>query len=232
VKVAIHILWICVFTLALCPSAYAHKSSDSYVTLHLDGEAVSGKWDIALRDLASAIELDDNSDGQLTWGEVRNHFVDVDKFLQGRLRVASGNNNCPLSIVDHLIDRHSDGNYLVLVLKGSCSALIDAVNVHYDFLFDIDRAHRGLLNLDIAGITSSAVFSPDLKDHTFFANEKNYFQEMKEFVTEGIWHIWTGFDHILFLLSLLLPAVVKRSKNGWEPWKNSLLFEAQKLLAP
>ena len=43
---------------------------------------------------------------------------------------------------------------------------------------------------------------------------------------EGVWHIWIGFDHILFLLSLLLPAVLVpslRSKGlhagsiaGWQ----------------
>jgi len=30
------------------------------------------------------------------------------------------------------------------------------------------------------------------------------------FVREGVWHIWIGFDHVLFLLSLLLPAVWRR----------------------
>jgi hypothetical protein len=28
-----------------------------------------------------------------------------------------------------------------------------------------------------------------------------------DYVREGVWHVWIAFDHILFLLSLLLPAV-------------------------
>jgi hypothetical protein len=28
------------------------------------------------------------------------------------------------------------------------------------------------------------------------------------FLVEGIWHIWIGFDHILFLLMLLIPSVI------------------------
>ena len=32
-----------------------------------------------------------------------------------------------------------------------------------------------------------------------------------------MWHIWTGFDHILFLLSLLLPAVLVRHRDQWQP---------------
>jgi hypothetical protein len=37
------------------------------------------------------------------------------------------------------------------------------------------------------------------------------------YLNEGVWHIWTGFDHILFLLSLLLPAVLVRDRHAWEP---------------
>ncbi|HUS28252.1 MAG TPA: HupE/UreJ family protein, partial [Kofleriaceae bacterium] len=33
---------------------------------------------------------------------------------------------------------------------------------------------------------------------------------VRAFVREGIWHIWEGIDHILFLLCLLLPAVWRR----------------------
>ena len=31
--------------------------------------------------------------------------------------------------------------------------------------------------------------------------------QLGQFVHEGVWHIWTGFDHMLFLLSLLLHYV-------------------------
>jgi len=40
----------------------------------------------------------------------------------------------------------------------------------------------------------------------------------------GIWHIWIGIDHILFLVALILPSVVRRkedatgySLSNWEP---------------
>jgi hypothetical protein len=36
------------------------------------------------------------------------------------------------------------------------------------------------------------------------------------FVREGVHHIWTGYDHLLFLLALLLPGVLRRTADGWE----------------
>lgn len=37
------------------------------------------------------------------------------------------------------------------------------------------------------------------------------------FLVEGVWHIWSGYDHILFLLALLLPGVLRRQPGGWGP---------------
>ena len=37
------------------------------------------------------------------------------------------------------------------------------------------------------------------------------------FLREGIRHILTGYDHVLFLLCLLLPSVMQRTPQGWRP---------------
>lgn len=37
------------------------------------------------------------------------------------------------------------------------------------------------------------------------------------FVKEGMHHILGGYDHVLFLLALLLPSVMRRMKTGWQP---------------
>ena len=35
-----------------------------------------------------------------------------------------------------------------------------------------------------------------------------------QFLREGVWHIWIGFDHILFLTTLLLPLVILLVTHG------------------
>lgn len=37
------------------------------------------------------------------------------------------------------------------------------------------------------------------------------------YVQQGVWHIWSGYDHILFLMALLLPAVLLRVDGRWTP---------------
>ena len=51
--------------------AQAHKPSDSYLALSVQGDNMTGQWDVALRDLDFAIGLDADGDGEITWGEVK-----------------------------------------------------------------------------------------------------------------------------------------------------------------
>ena len=38
-----------------------------------------------------------------------------------------------------------------------------------------------------------------------------------QFLREGMRHILTGYDHVLFLICLLLPSVMRRTASGWQP---------------
>jgi len=45
-------------------------------------------------------------------------------------------------------------------------------------------------------------------------------EPIQQYLREGVWHIWLGFDHVLFLLALLPPAVLTRSADRWKPIEN------------
>ena len=63
--------WLLVTLMFVSTTCLAHKQSDSYLTLSVNGQSLAGQWDIALRDLDFAIGLDADENGQITWGEVR-----------------------------------------------------------------------------------------------------------------------------------------------------------------
>ena len=54
------------------------------------------------------------------------------------------------------------------------------------------------------------VFGTDSAEQQLPLQAPSAWETLRQYVVEGIWHIWIGFDHILFLLSLLLPAVLVR----------------------
>jgi hypothetical protein len=208
-------LLVILLGLLLLQSAHAHKPSDSYLTLRVNGAAVDGQWDIALRDLDFAIGLDTDGDAQITWGEVRSRQAEIDAYAMARLQLGSAGKNCPAQVSEHLIDDHTDGAYAVLRFHAQCPAAIDTLEARYSLFFDIDPQHKGLLRLEYAGASSTGIFSPETARQSFKLTRPSRITQFFDYGREGVWHIWIGFDHILFLLALLLPAVVYREKKYW-----------------
>lgn len=195
--------------------AHAHKPSDSYLTLRADQTGIHGQWDIALRDLDFAIGLDEDGNGELTWDEVRSKHADIAAYALARLKITAGDKPCQLNAGQQLIDQHSDGAYTVLMFDSSCNA--EKIKVQYQLFFDLDTQHKGLLRLvNQKDVTSTAIFSPEQASQEFVVAEVNQSQQFSDYIFHGIWHIWIGFDHILFLLSLLLPAVLVLKAGKWQ----------------
>ncbi|HXW72496.1 MAG TPA: HupE/UreJ family protein [Methylocella sp.] len=193
----------------------AHKSSDSYLSLRVDGERILGQWDVALRDLDYALGLDLNDDGVITWGEVHRRHEDIASLLLSSLKLRADGKICPARSSEHLIDVHSDGAYEVFRFAADCPETPLELQINYDFFFNFDPQHRGLLRLDFGKDVQTAVFSPLQRNWRTQRDGVDFLRTFVAYVNEGIWHIWTGFDHILFLSALLLPAVLTYSKRRW-----------------
>lgn len=220
---------ILALTLMSCAlSASAHKPSDSYLTLrvHTGDATIAGQWDIALRDLELPLHLDANNDGAITWGELRQREPDVFKYALQHLTLKSEGESCAITPAQLLVDDHTDGGYAVLQFTAQCASSLKQIEVGYHLLFDIDPSHRGLLRLDVDGNSRSAVMSPTQSTQTFDLANNSRWSTFIEFVNDGMHHIWIGYDHMLFLISLLLPAVLVRKENRWIPvdtLRNALL---------
>jgi hypothetical protein len=221
-----------------CTAAVAHKSSDAYLTLTVQGDHVLVRWDVALRDLDNELGLDADDDGALTWQEVRSRGGDIAALVLPTLGLSSSRGACRVvkdgdDSAPHLpgaavspggdggatgqgvrmeLDHHSDGTYAVLQWTAACPGAIDTLRVDYHLFARADPTHRGIVRVVAASAPSAAsmtaVLGPDNPQRRFDLARPALLETLREFVTEGIWHIWLGFDHILFLLSLLLPAVL------------------------
>lgn len=196
-------------------TAQAHKPSDSYLSLRTQGRAIIGRWDIAVRDLDYAIGLDSNSDGAITWGELRRKHAEIAAYALSRLRIATDDRDCYLAATRQLVDSHSDGAYTVLLFTAHCPVAPTTLDIDYRLFADLDPQHRGLLRLDSAGSTRSAIFGPAQSHQEFKLAANGHLHQFIDYARTGIWHIWTGYDHILFLIALLLPSVLQREADRW-----------------
>jgi hypothetical protein len=200
----------------LAAPALAHKPSDSYLSIKVGDAGVTGQWDIALRDLDFALGLDADGDGRITWGEVRAKHAEIAAYALARLAVRSDDAACTIEPGAQLIDEHTDGAYTVLPLTLRCVAPPKRLSIGYTLFADLDPQHRGLLKLQALGLTHSAVLGPQAPTQHFELQTIGRWAQFIDYGREGVWHIWIGFDHILFLLALLLPAVLLWRAPGWQ----------------
>lgn len=204
--------------------AMAHKSSDAYLFLESNGGISSLRWDIALRDLDAALPLDVNGDRQLSWGEVRNAWPAIDALALASLSAPG----CRFEVQDHALERRNDGAYAVLKLRAAC-AMGEDTALSYRLFADIDPTHRGILRFTRPdGSSSVRLLDPQQRvaPAALAASSPAAAQDRPSFFREGIHHILTGYDHLLFLLCLLLPAVLRREQGRWtavDNWREALL---------
>ncbi|WP_288380511.1 HupE/UreJ family protein [uncultured Massilia sp.] len=210
----IALLGACAALLCAAP-AMAHKPSDSYLNLEVKEQRIEGRWDIALRDLEMAVGVDGDGDGNLTWDEVRARHDAIAAYALAHLKLASGGQDCPLQVTRQLVDHHTDGAYTVLMLSGACATPVDTLTVDYTLLAEFDPQHKGLLALKNGATTSTAILEPGRARQDLAVAGPGRWRQFAEYVRQGVWHIWIGFDHILFLLSLLLPAVLLYRERAW-----------------
>ncbi|MCX7096423.1 MAG: HupE/UreJ family protein [Methylococcales bacterium] len=203
---------LCGFYLPVC----AHKASDSYLTLTVRAGKAVGQWDIALRDLDFALGLDGNDDRLITWQEVRGKQAQIEGYAFSHLQLLAGGGVCQTKPIRFLVDNHTDGAYSVLQFDWVCPAPLTELVVDYSLFFDLDPQHRGLLRLAYDGASHTAVFGPKQSRQSFKLGVEDKGGAFWQYLQEGVWHIWTGYDHILFLLSLLLPAVLYRQSGRWQ----------------
>lgn len=212
---------------ALPRTAHAHKASDAYLQLRIAGDAADLRWDIALRDLDAVLDLDRNGDRQLSWGEVNARMDEIQAYALARLRLQEG--RCSLTqAAPPAVDDRIDGAYLVLQLRAHCD-LATALAIDYQLFREVDPTHRGLLRIEARHGSDPLVRSLEPSGGPItvsWTSDPRQASPNASLFRDGVHHILIGYDHILFLICLLLPAVLHRRAGNWEPvaaWREAIL---------
>ncbi len=210
--------------LAVVLPAQAHKASDAYLQLREGQDGIALRVDVALRDLDVLLDLDRDGDAKLTWGEVKAAWPAIDAQVRDGVQIPG----CTLRIADRGLEARNDGSYAVLHLVSDCRLGSDAA-IRYTLLRDTDPTHRGIARIERVG--GDAVLRvldparPDVAIGNAAASppaQATATEPSAGFLSEGIHHIVTGYDHVLFLICLLLPSVMRRRADRagvaqWQP---------------
>jgi hypothetical protein len=194
----------------LSTPALAHKPSDAYLTVIRDERTSPVNGTSPLRDRTGA-------SARRQWlGEITGAKCGQENAIGAGTQRLALSPAAERGSGHRIADRYAHGGaYAVLPLAGNCPHSGPTVAIEYSLLFDLDPQHRGLLNFVEGGESRSLVYSNDHTRQIVGGETAGAMAQFTAFVHEGVWHIWLGFDHILFLLSLLLPAVLVRRRGKW-----------------
>jgi hypothetical protein len=203
------------FACTLALTAQAHNPSDSYLRVDVVQQVIALEWAIALRDLDAVQALDSDGDGAVMWGELRRNAAAISAYALTALEVSLDGAPCAYTPARLLIDDLSDGAYAVIRARAHCPRIGARLALDYRLFALLDPQHRGLVSVHAAGAVQSVVLGAHYPRHEFALAQLGMWHTFKRYAIEGVLHISGGFDHLLFVLSLLLPAIACPRRDGW-----------------
>ena len=189
----------------------AHESSTAYLNLSTNEErTVSAEYEISLRDLALLIEIDPNKDNQVNWAEVKSQTALIEQLITSKIRLEGDAQQCQITEFSPLaINTRGGFNYLYTSFELKCEQPIDSLD--YQILTGIDANHRLILT-QASDDTPLQVLTVGQHSIGSEANS-GWISTVANFLKSGIHHLLIGWDHLLFLFVLLIPAVYMRKEK-------------------
>jgi hydrogenase/urease accessory protein HupE len=198
------------------PMAQAHWADQAAAEIVVDGSTARVTLTVPTGLLAFA---DDDRDGRLSDDEIRAHRDDLRRFLDERV-VLIGRHQGPAGASAQEAGRLTvepgsgtpavgpaglaPATHTTLALVYAWRAPINALSVRYE-LFVPNISTASCLATILHGTqVRNVVFTPEHRATTIVFGRTPVWQAARGFVTLGIEHILTGYDHMLFLLSLLM----------------------------
>jgi hypothetical protein len=161
---------LCLAAALASRTALAHSASDAYLTL-IEQPAAKGagatptvihaQWDIALRDLDFVLKLDDNGDGNIVWGELRQHQQAIAQYAYTYLQISGDGKSCRVAPTRQMVDDHADGSYASLMFDITCAGAPKRLTLDYRLFFAIDPSHRAIVVFRSGDNVATSVLSAD-----------------------------------------------------------------------
>ena len=196
--------------------AQAHEASTAYLNLNeansedAAGVMYNAEYELSLRDLALLIDIDPNRDQQVSWAEVKSQAPLIEQLITTKVKLDNAAQTCQVASFEPLaINTRGGFNYLYTNFQLNCEQPID--NLDYQILAGVDANHRLIMTQADAG-TPLQVLAVGQSPLGSEANA-GLLSIAINFLKSGIHHLLIGWDHLLFLFVLLIPAVYMRKQK-------------------
>ncbi len=189
---------------ALAATVSAHGLSSSTSRVTVDGRTVHVVFTINLADLHAGPVVDADGDGMITVDELDSRIEAVYGAIKANYGITAA--QPPISTT---VDRYQllDENVLRLDLAYGFAEPVRRLTLHSTLDRITQPDHRHLSRVDLGGGPREGMLDRGMTSVTLDAGDEESGRATGlRFVALGIEHIFTGYDHLAFLLGLLLTA--------------------------
>ncbi len=209
--------------------AYAHAPRENYVWVNVEDDHISGHFELNVNDLAGKLGVDISPDSDDLIDRIEASSDTVQQYLEQNFSIAD--NTGPIDyqftgpgVQGEVLD-FAQYHFRTDRLPQLNEVTIENTIFLTPEFAKLDRLHRSLIIVDYNKIANKdfgdesvfMVFSPAKSSGTLDLVNPSGILQWKDFLVQGVLHIWFGLDHVLFVLVLLLTTVLIVNKREWSP---------------
>ncbi|MDH3695108.1 MAG: HupE/UreJ family protein [Gammaproteobacteria bacterium] len=193
---------------------FAHDPGLSYATLTHSKNSLVLEFTFAQRDIETIVPMDSDWDGEISIVELEVVAKDLQHLMSQNVALE---NATALLHADSVLIRLDESQAIHFVLTYAIPRGPE-VNLIVALFDNLSLGHRQYLTVlnNRNEVVARHILSADNNRIDVSALRPNGHSVFREYFKQGIWHIWIGLDHILFLVTLLLPAVLTYRASRWQ----------------
>jgi hypothetical protein len=210
-----------IFAAFLPHSAEAHEPNHSYLYMRIYGEAIGGRVEVTGADINSYLGFD--IDEELKEEELEKYLPKLQEYIKSKVRFSANGKQYGIKFTEpEILGLNETVDFLRchFDLTG-VDVMPEKLDIDYNVFIEESEMHRGILVIEYnwkAGVVNnqamiSHAFGRDNTKTDLVLADNGLWKGFWALVKLGMWHIWIGLDHILFIVALILPAVVRRRKD-------------------
>ncbi len=206
------------------PDASAHALGEDYIFLNVREGSLDGRFEVNFQDLNKKWGMDVGGDPQAV---VDASAERVEAYIRERFAIRAGERVLPLTFAERKVLELPQGTFGQYFFRSESGPVPDVLQFEHNLFYEVGKRHRGFLMIEYNEKTKrdygrehlALIFEHKerVQDLDLTAVPQISLMRPRDMIWQGILHIWIGIDHILFLLALILPAVLRREEGRWAP---------------
>lgn len=219
-------IWF-LLSFGLCVSAWGHATGEGYVFVDIHADRIDGRFECHFDDLERVLNLKPGKDEDAE-AFVAANVEALRAYLLTHFELGRADAEEALAVVftkqTGVIDI-PQGRFAQVPFVIRADAIPERLAIQSTMFFEGAPRHRNLLLVNYNQRTdthhgeehTALIFSPGNAAQELDLNNIPSVLRPRAFIWQGILHIWIGIDHILFLVALILPSVLRRQDGRWVP---------------